>query len=91
MYARLSLCACVNENDREEEFYAEMNERNDIYISKSRKKEKKRKQDQFVALGVHSAALRHTLVYRWETLHFPLKGMPVIYPGGMPVLCQLLA
>ena len=32
MYARLSLCACVNENDREKECYAEMNEWNDFYV-----------------------------------------------------------
>ena len=39
-YAALSLCACafVNENDREKECYAELNERNDIYVSKWRKK-----------------------------------------------------
>ena len=44
MYARLSLCACAcaNENDGEKECYGEMNERNDIYISKLRKKEKKK-------------------------------------------------
>ena len=29
MYACLSLCACVNENDREKECYADMNEGND--------------------------------------------------------------
>ena len=38
MYARLSLCASVNENDREKDCYAEMYERNDIYISKSLKR-----------------------------------------------------
>ena len=30
------VCVCVNENNREKECYAEMNERNDIYVSKSR-------------------------------------------------------
>ena len=34
MYARLSLCACAYENGREKECYAEMNERDDIYVSK---------------------------------------------------------
>ena len=36
--ARVGVCVrvCVNENDREKECYAEMNERNDIYVSKSR-------------------------------------------------------
>ena len=41
MYAaRLSLCACANENDREKECYAGVNERNDIYISKLHFKKK---------------------------------------------------
>ena len=38
MYARLSLCACVNENDGEKECSAEMNERNNIYSLKSPQK-----------------------------------------------------
>ena len=42
MYARLSLCASVNENDREKDCYAEMYERIDIYISKSLKPKKKK-------------------------------------------------
>ena len=32
------------------------------------KREEKKKHNQFVALGVDSVALRHTLVYVWETL-----------------------
>ena len=36
---RACLCACANENDGEKGCYAEMNERNDIYILKSRKKQ----------------------------------------------------
>ena len=35
-YIFLGVCVCVNDNDREKECYAEMNERNDIYVSKSR-------------------------------------------------------
>ena len=36
------VCVCVNENDGEKHCYAEMNERNDMYISKSRKKATKK-------------------------------------------------
>ena len=43
MYACLSLCGCANENDREKECYGEMNERNNIYISKSCIKKMKKK------------------------------------------------
>ena len=72
MYACLSLCGCANENDREKECYGEMNERNNIYISKSCIKKMKKKLNQFVALGVVSVALRHTLVYVWKTLSVPI-------------------
>ena len=61
-----SVPVCVNENDRENECYTEMNERNDFYISKSRYK--KKRQNQSVALDVDSVAPRHTMVYVWETL-----------------------
>jgi hypothetical protein len=63
--ALVSVCLCERERQGERVLGGD---KWTIIIIQNRAKKELKKQKEFVALGVHSVALRHTLVYVWETL-----------------------